>query len=60
MRGGELQQEQRTREAVQRFEHIARLARRIFEHTFAAFDQVEQQLGAPVQMQALHTCSSSI
>lgn len=29
------------------------LPRRIFEYAFAAFDQVEQQLGAPVQVKAL-------
>lgn len=34
-------------------QRITALERRIFEHAFAAFDQVEQQLGGPVQMQAL-------
>ena len=38
---------------LQRFERIAALERRIFEHAFAAFDQVEQQLGGPVPVQAL-------
>ena len=38
---------------LQRFERIAALERRIFEHAFAAFDRVEQQLGGPVQVQAL-------
>ena len=32
---------------------IAALERRIFEHAFAAFDPVEQQLGGPVPVQAL-------
>lgn len=45
--------EQRALLEAQRFERIAALERRIFEHAFAAFDQVEQQLGAPVQVQAL-------
>ena len=40
---------QRARLALQRFERIAALERRIFEQVFAAFDQVEQQLGGPVQ-----------
>ncbi len=35
---------------LQRFERIAALERRIFEQAFAAFDQVEQQLGASVQV----------
>jgi hypothetical protein len=48
-----LQREQRARLALQRFERIAALERQIFEHAFAAFDQVEQQLGGPVQVQAL-------
>ncbi len=48
-----MQREQRARLELQRFERIAALERRIFEHAFAAFDQVEQQLGAPVQVQAL-------
>ena len=48
-----LQREQRARLELQRFERIAALERRIFEHAFAAFDQVEQQLGGPVQVQAL-------
>ena len=39
-----MQRGQRARLALQRFERIAVLARRIFEHAFAAFDQVEQQL----------------
>ena len=38
---------------VQRFERIAALERRIFEHAFAAFDQVEQQLGELLEVQAL-------
>ncbi len=48
-----MQREQRAMLEVQRFERIAALERRIFEHAFAAFDQVEQQLGAPVEVQAL-------
>lgn len=48
-----MQREQRTLLELQRFERIAALERRIFEHAFAAFDQVEQQLGGPVQVQAL-------
>lgn len=48
-----MQREQRALLEVQRFERIAALERRIFEHAFAAFDQVEHQLGAPVQVQAL-------
>jgi hypothetical protein len=48
-----MQREQRALLEVQRFERIAALERRIFEHAFAAFDQVEQQLGAPVQVPAL-------
>ncbi len=48
-----MQREQRTMLEVQRFERIAALERRIFEHAFAAFNQVEQQLGGPVEMQAL-------
>lgn len=48
-----MQRERRARLALQRFERIAALERRIFEHAFAAFDQVEQQLGGPVQVQAL-------
>ena len=44
-----MQREQRARLEMQRFERIAALERRIFEHAFAAFDQVEQQLGGPVQ-----------
>ena len=48
-----MQREQRALLEVQRFERIAGLERRIFEHAFAAFDQVEQQLGGPVQVQAL-------
>src|SRR5215468_5498230 len=48
-----MQREQRALLEVQRFERIAALERRIFEHAFAAFDQVEQQLGGPVQVQAL-------
>ena len=47
-----MQREQRARIELQRFERIAALERRIFEHAFAAFDQVEQQLGGPVQVQA--------
>ena len=45
--------EQRAMLELQRFERIAALERRIFEHAFAAFDQVEQQLGGPAQVQAL-------
>ena len=48
-----MQLEQRALLELQRFERIAALERRIFEHAFAAFDQVEQQLGGPVQVQAL-------
>src|SRR5215471_20071332 len=48
-----MHREQRALLEVQRFERIAALERRIFEHAFAAFDQVEQQLGAPVEVQAL-------
>ena len=48
-----IQREQRAQLELQRFERIAALERRIFEHAFAAFDQVEQQLGGPVQVQAL-------
>ena len=48
-----MQREQRALLELQRFERIAALERRIFEHAFAAFDQVEQQLGGPVQVQAL-------
>jgi hypothetical protein len=48
-----MQREQRAMLEVQRFERIAALERRIFEHAFAAFDQVEQQLGAGVQVKAL-------
>src|SRR5215471_6005238 len=47
-----MQREQRALLEVQRFERIAALERRIFKHAFAAFDQVEQQLGGPVQVQA--------
>ncbi len=45
-----MQREQRARLAVQRFERIAALERRNFEHAFASFDQVEQQLGMPVAL----------
>ena len=48
-----MQREQRALLEVQRFERIAALERRIFEHAFAAFDQVEQQLRAPVRVPAL-------
>jgi hypothetical protein len=48
-----MQREQRALLEVQRFERIAALERRIFEHAFAAFDRVEQHLGAAVQVQAL-------
>ena len=48
-----MQREQRALLELQRFERIAALERRIFEHAFAAFDQVEQQLGAAVQVKAL-------
>ena len=48
-----MQWEQRALLELQRFERLAALERRIFEHAFAAFDQVEQQLGGPVQVQAL-------
>ena len=48
-----MQREQRALLELQRFERIAALERRIFEHAFTAFDQVEQQLGGPVQVQAL-------
>lgn len=40
-----MQREQQVMLEVQRFERIAVLERQIFEHAFAAFDQVEQQLG---------------
>ncbi len=49
-----MQWEQRALLDAQRFERIAGLERRIFEHAFAAFDQVEQQLGA-----VLATCAVS-
>ena len=39
-----MQREQRAMLELQRFERIAALERRIFEHAFAAFDQVEQGL----------------
>ena len=45
--------EQQALVELQRFERIAALERRIFKHAFAAFDQVEQQLGAAVQVKAL-------
>ena len=48
-----MQREQRAMLELQRFERIAALERRIFEHAFAAFDQVEHQLCGPVQVQAL-------
>lgn len=48
-----MQREQRAMPELQRFERIAALERRIFEHAFAAFDQVEQQLGTGVQVKAL-------
>src|ERR1051326_2342039 len=48
-----MQREQQALLELQRFERIAALERRIFEHAFAAFDQVEQQLGAAVQVKAL-------
>ena len=48
-----MQREQRAILEVQRFERIAALERRIFEHAFAVFDQVEQQLGAPAEVLAL-------
>jgi hypothetical protein len=48
-----MQRKQRAMLEVQRFERIAALERRIFEHAFAAFDQVEQQLDAPMQVPAL-------
>lgn len=48
-----MQREQRALLELQRFERIAALERRIFEHAFAAFDQIEQQLSAPVQVNAL-------
>lgn len=48
-----MQREQRALLELQRFERIAALERRIFEQALAAFDQVEQQLGGPVQVQAL-------
>jgi len=48
-----MQREQRALLEVQRFESIAALERRIFEHAFAAFDQMEQSLAGTVQVQAL-------
>ncbi len=54
-----MQREQRALLEVQRFERIAALERRIFEHAFAAFDQVEQQLGTPVQVKALPASSAA-
>ena len=48
-----MQREQRALLELQWFERITALERRIFEHAFAAFDQVAQQLGVPVQVQAL-------
>lgn len=48
-----MQREQRALLEVQRFERIAALERRIFEHAFAAFDQVEWELGAPVKVREL-------
>ena len=48
-----IQREQRALLELQRFERIAALERRIFEHAFAAFDQVEHQLGTPVQVKVL-------
>lgn len=54
-----MQQEQRALLEVQRFERIAALERRIFEHAFAAFDQVEEQLGAGVQVKALPEAGSA-
>ncbi len=54
-----MQREQRALLEVQRFERIAALERRIFEHAFAAFDQVEQQLDAPVQVKTLPARSSA-
>jgi hypothetical protein len=50
-----MQREQRAMLELQRFERIAALERRVFEHAFAAFDQVELQLGVPMQVQALPT-----
>ena len=52
-----LQREQRALLELQRFERIAALERRIFEHAFATFDQVEQQLGTPAEVQALPAAS---
>lgn len=54
-----MQREQRALLEVQRFERIAALERRIFEHAFAAFDQVEQRLGTPGPMQALPGSTTS-
>lgn len=54
-----MQREQRALLELQRFERIAALERRIFEHAFAAFDQVEQQLGRPVEVQALLPSSAA-
>lgn len=51
--------EQRAILEVPRFKRIAALEQRIFEHTFAAFDQVEQQLGAAVQVKALQAASET-
>ena len=48
-----MQREQRAVLEPQRFERIAALERRIFEHAFTAFDQVEQQLGEAGPVKAL-------
>src|ERR1051326_7644548 len=48
-----MQREQRALLELQRFERIAALERRIFEHAFAALDQVEHQWGPSVQVKAL-------
>src|SRR5579871_973987 len=54
-----MQREQRAMLEVQRFERIAALERRIFEHAFAAFDRVEQQLMAPVKVKELPSADDS-
>jgi hypothetical protein len=54
-----MQREQRAQLEVQRFERIAALERRIFAHAFAAFEQVEQHLGAPVPVTPLPTSTHS-
>jgi hypothetical protein len=54
-----MQREQRALLELQRFERIAALERRIFDHAFAAFDQVERELGAPVKVKELPAADNS-